>query len=194
MVEPLAGAALFIGALRALVVFDGLLFMVLRSGRDIEWDRSMKIAFPEPFCLGAAVVYVWFFGPLAPMADSHLAVVGLGALLSSAGITLFAWSFVAYRDVGTGHYVEEDHEVVITGPYALVRHPMYCGAVFVWLGLALAVADWALLTFTFAYVVPAYYFYAREEEQMMSRELGTAYTDYVASVPMLFPRPLNIWD
>lgn len=194
MIELLAGVSLVVGAIRALIVFDGLLYMVLRSGRRIEWDRSMKIAFPEPFCLGAAVAYVWFFGPLAPMAEAYLVVVGLGTLLSVTGVALFAWSFVAYRDVGTGHYVEEDHDVVRTGPYALVRHPMYCGAVLIWLGLALAVGDWALLTFTFAYVVPAYYFYAREEEQMMSRELGTAYTDYVADVPMLFPRPLNIWE
>jgi len=71
---------------------------------------------------------------------------------------------------------------------------MYCGAVFVWLGLSLATADWALLTFTFAYVVPAYYFYAKEEEEMMSREIRSSYGNYIAKVPMLFPRPLNIWD
>ncbi len=192
--DILTGFALFIGALRVLVVFDGLLFMVLRSGRQIQWDRSMKIAFPEPFLLGAAVTYVWLFGPIAPMAEAYSLLVGLGALLSLLGIVIFAWSFVAYREVGTGHYVEDGHQVVSTGPYALVRHPMYCAAVFIWLGLSLATADWALLTFTFAYVVPAYYFYAKEEEQMMSRELGANYESYVARVPMLFPRPLNIWE
>ena len=54
--------------------------------------------------------------------------------------------------------------------------------------------DWALLTLVFAYVVPAYFFYARDEEQMMASEFGRAYTDYAGRVLMLFPRPLSIWE
>ena len=186
--------AILIAAVRAIVVFNGLLFMFLRSKRTIEWNHAMKIAFAEPFLLAAAAASTWLSGSLAPMAGPPIAILLLGAMCSSGGLVLFLWSFVAYPSVGTGHYVDEDHEVVRAGPYALVRHPMYCAAVFVWLGLALATADWALLTLTFAYVVPAYYFYALEEERMMSRELGSVYVRYASQVPMLFPRPLNVWE
>ena len=192
--DNMALITLLIAAIRALVVFDGLLFMVLKSGREIHWDRSLKIAFAEPFLLAVVVGHIGLLGPIAPMTASFVAVAASGALFSCSGLVLFAWSFVAYRHVGTGHYVDKDHEVVQWGPYSLVRHPMYCAAIFIWLGLALANADWAVLTVTFAYVVPAYYFYARDEERMMARALGPAYSDYAARVPMLFPRPLNIWE
>lgn len=193
LVEYLAQFALLVALLRALVVMDGLAFMFLRGRRDIRWHRSMKITFPEPFLLLFATIYLGSFGPFAPM-GAHALPVLVGASSSACGLYLFCWSFVAYRTVGTGHYVDEDHQVVQTGPYALVRHPMYCAAVFVWLGLALAVRDWALLTLTFAYVIPAYYFYAKEEEAMMVEELGSRYAEYATRVPMLFPRPLNIWE
>ena len=104
------------------------------------------------------------------------------------------WSFVAYRGVGTGHYVDQDQSVVTIGPYALVRHPMYCAAIFIWLGLALTQLDWALLCLTHAYVIPAYFFYARDEEVMMAIEFGDAYTRYSKRVPMLFPGALTIWE
>jgi protein-S-isoprenylcysteine O-methyltransferase Ste14 len=139
-------------------------------------------------------IYLSFYGPFAPMgvADTFLAMVGV--TFSACGLGLFGWSFVAYRTVGTGHYIDEDHQVVQSGPHALVRHPMYCAAAFIWLGLALAISDWALLTLTFAYVIPTYYFYAKEEEAMMVEGVGSKYAEYARKVPMLFPRPLNIWE
>lgn len=193
LIECLPQLALLVAAIRAIVVMDGLAFMFMRGKRDIRWNRSMKITFPEPFLLLWVTGYTLFYGPFAPI-GLHAPLVLAGTALSISGLGLFAWSFLAYGNVGTGHYVDDDHQVIQSGPYALVRHPMYCGAVFVWLGLALAVGDWASLTLTFAYVVPAYYFYAKEEEAMMVRELGSKYVDYAARVPMLFPRPLNIWE
>jgi protein-S-isoprenylcysteine O-methyltransferase Ste14 len=37
---------------------------------------------------------------------------------------------------------ERGHEVVSTGPYAIVRHPMYAGAMFLFAGTALALGSW----------------------------------------------------
>jgi protein-S-isoprenylcysteine O-methyltransferase Ste14 len=194
MTHYLSLFVLVAAVVRGLVVMDGLLFMVWRSGRHIRWGRSMKIAFAEPFLLLLASGYLWGYGALAPMAGAYWPLIAFGAVLSCAGLFLFGWSFVSYRTVGTGHYVDEDHQLVNTGAYGLVRHPMYCAAVFIWLGLALGHTDWALLTMCFAYVIPAYYFYAREEETMMTEALGRAYSDYAARVPMLFPGPLTIWE
>lgn len=193
-IEYLPHVAILVATIRALVVINGLAFMFLRSRRDIRWNRSMRIAFPEPFLLLCAAIYLWIYEPFAPIGHGHALLALVGAAFSACGLGLFGWSFVAYRTVGTGHYIDEDHQVVQSGPYSLVRHPMYCAAAFIWLGLALAASDWALLTLTFAYVIPTYYFYAKEEEAMMVEGLGSAYAEYVSKVPMLFPRPLNIWE
>jgi len=186
--------ALAIALARALVVFAGLAQMLIERERDIQWGRSMKIALPEPFMLLAAVVWLWAFGPVAVMSDSLMLVAAVGLLFSCFGLILFVWSFVAYQSVGTGHYIDDDHTVIETGPYALMRHPMYCAAIFIWLGLALAHLDWAILTLTYAYVIPAYYFYARDEEAMMVSAFKESYSDYAQRVPMLFPKPLSIWE
>lgn len=193
-IDYLSLFVLFVAVARGLVVMDGLLFMFLRSGRDIKWGRSMKISFAEPFLLLLVSGYLWMYGALAPMATEYWPLIVFGTLLSFAGLILLGWSFVSYRTVGTGHYVDEDQEVVKTGAYGLVRHPMYCAATFIWLGLALANCDWAILTICFAYVIPTYYFYAREEEAMMTEAFGRAYSEYATRVPMLFPRPLTIWE
>jgi protein-S-isoprenylcysteine O-methyltransferase Ste14 len=194
VIDHLRLLALLVATIRALVIMDGLLFMFLRGTRDIRWNRAMRITFPEPFLLLCVTGYLWFGGSFAAMDAPYAFLLVAGSALSCYGLWLFAWSFVAYRDVGTGHYVDAGHQVVRSGPYAVVRHPMYCAATLIWLGLALAATDWALLTLTFAYVVPTYYFYAKEEEAMLGNALGSAYTNYAAKVPMLFPRPLNVWE
>ena len=38
--------------------------------------------------------------------------------------------------------VKEDHELIRTGPYAMVRHPIYTGLLFAILGTAVAIGDW----------------------------------------------------
>ncbi len=80
-----------------------------------------------------------------------------------------------------------DHHVVDTGPYALVRHPIYTGIIFAsaataamrgtavaWLGAAIMTAGWVVK--------------ARLEEAFLRQELGAgAYGDYARRVPMLVP-------
>jgi protein-S-isoprenylcysteine O-methyltransferase Ste14 len=80
-----------------------------------------------------------------------------------------------------------DHRIVETGPYGLVRHPIYTGILLSfyaslllrpgWLGLAAAVV------MTFSFVVKL-----RLEERFLSAELGVeAYAAYRKRVPMLVP-------
>jgi protein-S-isoprenylcysteine O-methyltransferase Ste14 len=194
MAEIFAWLGLAAAAVRAFVVLNGLAVMLLSRRREIEWGRAMRIALPEPFLLAAATGWLALFGPIAPISGAWSLAFWVGGCAASFGILLFVWALIANRGVGTGHYTEEDQILVTTGPYALVRHPLYCAAVFVWLGLALTQLDWALLTFSFAYVVPAHFFYARDEEEMMVREFGASYSDYRERVHMLFPGPFAVWE
>ncbi len=82
---------------------------------------------------------------------------------------------------------KEGHRVVDSGPYALVRHPIYTGiliaaaATVVAQGTTLAVAGAALL-------LAGFWLKARHEEGFLRAELGTeAYDAYAARTPMLVP-------
>jgi len=82
---------------------------------------------------------------------------------------------------------KEDHRVVDTGPYALVRHPIYTGislaafATALQEGSLIALAGAVLLTW-------GWYVKARIEENFLRAELGAeAYDAYAARVAMLVP-------
>ena len=82
---------------------------------------------------------------------------------------------------------KDGHYIVDTGPYGLVRHPIYTGislatiATGIMRGTALAFAGAFLLIFSF-------YIKARLEEQFLRAQLGpTNYDAYKRRVPMLIP-------
>ncbi|MEO6041870.1 MAG: isoprenylcysteine carboxylmethyltransferase family protein [Croceibacterium sp.] len=81
----------------------------------------------------------------------------------------------------------EAHRVVQEGPFAWVRHPIYCALIAA--GLALAVIKGTPLAFTgTALVAIGFGLKARVEERFLSSELS-GYPDYQRRVPMLIPRP-----
>lgn len=116
--------------------------------------------------------------------------------LGMAGIPLFAvgiWLFWrSHRDLAANWspslQVRDRHELVTTGIYAHVRHPMYA-AIWLWAGAqALLLQNWiagppALLAFAAMYA-----YRSRAEERMMVDSFGDAYRAYATRVPRLFPR------
>lgn len=180
-----------VAALRCLWVFYGLVQMVrkrVRTGR-VRWDGAMIACIPEPFLLAATVIVLrWQVEPAVPTTPAVVGLGVLGAVLSIAGFLVSQWAFYSYRTVGAGHYIDPDHQVVSSGAYGLVRHPLYLGAYLIWAGLALAFQSLAALAVLVAYVVPAYVAYMRSEESMLLASLGEAYAAYMRRVPMLLPR------
>ncbi|MDR3451578.1 MAG: isoprenylcysteine carboxylmethyltransferase family protein [Rhodoferax sp.] len=80
-----------------------------------------------------------------------------------------------------------DQKVVSTGPYALVRHPMYAGALVMLLGIPMALGSWWGLLVVVA-MVPALIWRLFEEEKFLARNLP-GYVAYQEKVPYrLIPR------
>ena len=80
-----------------------------------------------------------------------------------------------------------DHHVVDTGPYAIVRHPIYTGLIAA--GLATAAQNGTAAAFAGVIVMSLGFFIkARLEERFLREQLGTeAYDSYRRRVPMLIP-------
>jgi protein-S-isoprenylcysteine O-methyltransferase Ste14 len=82
---------------------------------------------------------------------------------------------------------KEDHRIVDTGPYALVRHPIYTGLILALLATAAAEARVTALIGT-ALIIFGLWLKARSEERFLMAELGgDAYASYCRRVPMLVP-------
>jgi protein-S-isoprenylcysteine O-methyltransferase Ste14 len=83
-------------------------------------------------------------------------LVVLGYVLFSIGFVLSAWAEAVNKfvELGVRIQTERGHKVIDTGPYAIVRHPMYLSAFFVFFGAALALGSfWAMIPATIANVV-----------------------------------------
>ncbi|HVV63389.1 MAG TPA: isoprenylcysteine carboxylmethyltransferase family protein [Pseudolabrys sp.] len=82
--------------------------------------------------------------------------------------------------------IKKGHELVRSGPYALVRHPIYTGLLLALVGTALAVGKWRALVALplFAFAI---YRKMTVEERFMSEQFGGAYARYRAQVPALIP-------
>lgn len=83
--------------------------------------------------------------------------------------------------------IAEDQKVISTGPYAIVRHPMYAGGLSVMIGTPLALGSyWGLLAF--AAMSPFLLWRILDEERFLARNLR-GYAEYSVKVPWrLIPR------
>lgn len=83
--------------------------------------------------------------------------------------------------------IQTEHQLVTSGAFQVVRHPIYFSAILSWLGIGLALSNILLLVITFVAVIPIYIYRAKVEEQLLIKHFGQAYEEYQQQVPMIFP-------
>lgn len=81
---------------------------------------------------------------------------------------------------------KEHHHVVDTGPYAIVRHPIYTGLLLAIIATVLLRGTTVTLSGS-ALIAAGIYIKARVEEEFLRQQLGEPYVVYARHVPMLLP-------
>jgi protein-S-isoprenylcysteine O-methyltransferase Ste14 len=129
----------------------------------------------------------WLYHQLWP---TGLLPFWLGAVINVAGLLFAIWARVHLgRNWSSSVTIKQGHELITTGPYAVVRHPIYTGILIGFLGMAIAIAQ------VRGFIVVALFFLAfwlklRREEQFMHSQFGEVYATYAhhtsALVPYLF--------
>ena len=140
--------------------------------------------------VGAVILFVPAHGYEGPLRLWHVGWVGgwLCAVLVGVGVAVAWWARLHLGRMWSARITRKtDHKVVDSGPYALVRHPIYTGlllsllATVVAKGTVLGIAGFLLL-------VMGIWLKARLEERWLLEELGAdAYGDYLGRVPVLLP-------
>jgi protein-S-isoprenylcysteine O-methyltransferase Ste14 len=82
--------------------------------------------------------------------------------------------------------IKQNHELVRSGPYTIVRHLIYTGMLLELVGTALSVGKWRALV-GLVLIVAALLRKLSIEERFMSEQFGEAYARYRAEVPGLIP-------
>jgi protein-S-isoprenylcysteine O-methyltransferase Ste14 len=81
-------------------------------------------------------------------------------------------------------------EVIVSGPFAYVRNPLYLGNIFLYVGIGImsnALFPWLLIVAAL-YFVFQYYEIVILEEGFLRQSFGTAYEDFARNVPRFLPR------
>jgi protein-S-isoprenylcysteine O-methyltransferase Ste14 len=111
----------------------------------------------------------------------------IGAAVTAGGLLFSVWG---RRHLGKNWSqavtVKKDHELITSGPYALVRHPIYAGLLLGFLGSAVARGEWRGLL-AVALVFAALWRKLRLEEKWMRAEFGETYEAYSRRVAALVP-------
>jgi protein-S-isoprenylcysteine O-methyltransferase Ste14 len=112
-------------------------------------------------------------------------VAALGALLTVLGIALAIWARIYLgRNWSPAPRIKEGHELVTTGPYAVLRHPIYTGVLFAIFGSVLISPAW-VLSFVIALVI--FLWRVKREETLMMSQFPTEYPAYKARTWALIP-------
>lgn len=114
-----------------------------------------------------------------------------GSLLYFPGLALMVWGRIT---MGKMHNVSSvagvqlyaDHKLVTTGPFGLVRHPMYVGGIMAEIGALLLYRTWTTVLIAInAPMLPAR---ARREEELLASHFGEEWREYSGRVAAWIPR------
>lgn len=110
--------------------------------------------------------------------------IGVGVFVLGLAVAVWARQYLG-RNWGTPMSEKVNPELVTTGPYRFVRHPIYSGLILAMIGTALAIGIYWLVA---GALVAAYFVYsANVEERTMTRLFPATYPAYRRSTKMLIP-------
>ena len=137
------------------------------------------------------ILQISFTGQLAFLGEGFLpdtpAVWLLGFALAVAGLVFSVWARVYLgSNWSPAAMLKKGQTLVRSGPYGIVRHPIYSGLIVAIIGTALVYGGYRVIisvvcVFLFAWVR------ITEEEKLMSNQFGEEYTEYKKEVKAIIP-------
>jgi protein-S-isoprenylcysteine O-methyltransferase len=115
------------------------------------------------------------------------ASAGVAIFLTAAGFGIAIWARVYLGGNWSANVtIKQDHTLIQTGPYALVRHPIYSGISIAAAGLVVLNGDPGSLA-AFAFLLLRWRAKFRMEEDFMTQQFGDRYREYKKNVKALVP-------
>jgi protein-S-isoprenylcysteine O-methyltransferase Ste14 len=161
------------------------------SARRIKKDRVQQ-TMPWSWLLVILVAGLVFLADRLPFPQIRLVpptpvVTFIGTFLEIGGVALAVWG---RRQLGanwsSAASVKEGHELVTSGPYCVVRHPIYAG--FLWAMLGAALTHNGLLWITgLAILIPVFVYRMSVEEKLMAGEFPNQYPELQRRTKRVIP-------
>jgi protein-S-isoprenylcysteine O-methyltransferase Ste14 len=151
---------------------------VLLAYRPIAWLAMLILIFPQRF------------PPLQhPLWPQERLTFYTGAVIMLAGLAFAVWARIHLgRYWSASVALKQDHQLIRSGPYQFVRHPIYTGILAGLLGTVIALGH---VNGIIAFILFSLCFWwkSRFEETLMIQTFGDQYLQYRKEVPALVPWP-----
>ena len=167
----------------------------LISSRDVKAARRRESVASRALHIGpmfiAAVLMAvprlpigWLNARFVP---ASVAIHVLGAIPVSTGLGFAAWARVHLGRNWSGEItLKQEHELIRSGPYGLVRHPIYSGLLAAMFGTAIVIGEWRALI-ALLFFVAAVLRRVSVEQRWLSEIFPDDYSRYRREVPALVP-------
>jgi protein-S-isoprenylcysteine O-methyltransferase Ste14 len=152
----------------------------MNAGPQHEKESSQKI-------IVSLIILAFLVFILLPPLDYRFGLSPVPAYLSLVGDIAIATSFLFIFWVlkvnsfaAANISVADDHKVIDTGPYACVRHPMYAGGLWLFIGMPLALGSWLTICLV-PLILLVLCWRLLDEEKVLCRDLP-GYNEYASRV------------
>lgn len=149
--------------IRAIIIGLVIVFLFLR-------DSGLSVPFLEVSLIPHSV--------LLSVASVILVIIGLGIAILARRILAGNWSNVVD--------VKVNHELITTGIYGYVRHPIYTGVLLMGLGTVMAIGTMYMFLI-FLVMVSFFWFKAKQEEELLTKHFPKEYPAYKDRTKALIP-------
>jgi protein-S-isoprenylcysteine O-methyltransferase Ste14 len=160
-----------------------------RTQERVDFGSRLLYGLPVFFAFylvfGENLRFGWLESPIIP---GNISVETLAVSLTAAGIAFAIWArFYIGENWSSAVTIKVGHELIRTGPYAWVRHPIYSGLLLAMIGTALARREpRGFLAVILLWL--GFWIKSRMEEGFMLKTFGPEYEEYSRSTGALIPR------
>jgi protein-S-isoprenylcysteine O-methyltransferase Ste14 len=156
----------------------------------VQKRESITVAGPSllGLLLETAGIFIVFIFRIPGVWRGNPAVLAAALLLGVTGDVLM-WTAITHLGrqfrIQAGLY--HDHQLVRSGPYAVVRHPIYASLLALTLATGLLQAPWPWLLAALAVFVAGTEIRVRTEDRLLASRFGADFTSYKKRVPAYLP-------
>jgi len=178
----------------AIIISFSVLAKIVEYGMKQSTPKNESGHIVETFSMAAVIIVIFNvlqFGRGVIQTDlvTRELAAGFGAIFSAAGCYMHVWSKIVLGKYWSNMIeIQMGHKIITTGPYAIVRHPMYSSLV-LWIAAeSLMFMNWIGLALTLAVFTPMMIFRASAEDKLLNEADPTGFMVFQRDVKQLLPR------
>ena len=179
--------------INALWVLFGLYWVISafkrkKTKKRESWGQRFRYVLPLVaafYLFQPGARYGWLAARFVPASDT---AGWIGVVLTAAGVAIAFWSRWHLGANWSGVVtLKEGHELIRSGPYRTIRHPIYTGILLALLGTAVTLGEVrGLLAVAITWI--SFYTKARREESFLTQEFGDRFAEHRRHTGMFLPR------